>query len=85
MCHEHAAAHIGNWIIDQSAFHKDAGFIEEEEWRIGITRYDVSFDDRDQWQTQYDWLIDQLTSFDRVFRDRIQSLEKASTVNGVDE
>jgi hypothetical protein len=32
-CREHAASRIGDWCIGQSAFHKDAGFMEEEEWR----------------------------------------------------
>lgn len=53
-----------------------------KQWRIGITRSDVSFDDREQWQAQHDWLIDQLSNFDRVFRDRIQTLEKAGPVDG---
>jgi len=32
-CIDNAASRIGGWCIDQSAFHKDAGFSEEEEWR----------------------------------------------------
>ncbi len=32
-CVENAASRTGGWCIDQSAFHKDVGFIEEEEWR----------------------------------------------------
>lgn len=32
-CRNHAAEWIGGWCIDQSAFHKDAGFREEEESR----------------------------------------------------
>ncbi|QDT10767.1 DUF2971 domain-containing protein [Planctomycetes bacterium K23_9] len=32
-CRSNAAERIGGWCIDQSAFHKDAGFSEEEELR----------------------------------------------------
>jgi len=32
-CIDNAASRIGGWCIDQSAFHKDAEFSEEEEWR----------------------------------------------------
>jgi hypothetical protein len=32
-CRSNAAERIGGWCIDQSAFHKDAGFKEEEESR----------------------------------------------------
>lgn len=32
-CRNNAAERVGGWCIDQSAFHKDAGFVEEEEWR----------------------------------------------------
>jgi hypothetical protein len=33
LCVENASSRIGGWCIDRSAFHKDVGFIEEEEWR----------------------------------------------------
>ena len=53
-----------------------------KQWRIGLTRSDVPFDDRSDWPQQHDWLIDQVENLNRVFRNRVQEFDIDSVSGG---
>lgn len=42
---------------------------------VRLTKRDEDYRDRSRWPKQHAWLAEQLTHFDKVFRDRIKNLE----------